>query len=312
MADVSRTQEGRNVLKAGRQSLIQNSPLAFFCLFEAMSLAIWWTPLRSTFLLALQDEQYSHILLIFPVSLALIFLDWKSQAAPVSPGFTPASLMVIAIPLRIISPRLFSSPDIDLSAEMLTFVLWTIAAFTLCFGWRAFQRAMFPLLFLLWIVPLPGFVVNTIVRLLQQGSAAAAHWIFLAARVPVEQRGLFLRIPGFILEVAPECSSIRSSMTLIVTTMVLAYLLLRSQWRRVLLVAIAIPLSVVKNGLRIFVLGFLAVRVDPSFLTGRLHHEGGVIYLLIALAIIFVFIWILRKGEKRETRKGQTGNRISV
>jgi exosortase len=280
--------------------------------FAAVSLAIWWTPLYATFSLSLHDEQHSHILLILPVSIALIFLDWESQAEPLSPGLTPASLMAVAIALRIISPRLFIAPDIELSAEMLAFVLWTIAAFTLCFGRRAFQRAMFPLFFLLWLVPLPAFAVNTIVRLLQQGSAAAAHLIFLVARVPVAQRGLFLRIPGFILEVAPECSSIRSSMILIVTTMVLAYLLLRSPWRRILLVTIAIPLSVAKNGLRIFVLGFLAVRVDPSYLTGRLHHDGGFIYLLIALAVIFVFLWILRKGENKGAKESQIENRISV
>jgi exosortase len=297
---VSRTQEGSEGLKVGRQSSIGNSPLPFFCVLAAISLALWWTPLRSTFSVALHDEQYSHILLILPVSIALIVLDWESQAARVNPGFAPPLLMVFALLLRIISPRMFSSPDSRLFFEMLTFVFWTIAAFTLCFGRRAFHRAMFPLFFLLWLVPLPSFAVNIIVRLLQQGSAAAAHLIFLAARVPVEQHGLFLRIPGFILEVAPECSSIRSSMILIVTTMVLAYLLLRSQWRRVLLVAIALPLSVAKNGFRIFVLGFLAVRVDPSYLTGRLHHEGGFIYLLMALAVIVVLLWVFRKGEVRD------------
>jgi exosortase/archaeosortase family protein len=90
---------------------------------------------------------------------------------------------------------------------------------------------------------------------------------------------------------------------------VLAYLLLCSQWRRILLVVISLPLSVAKNGLRIFVLGFLAVRVDPSFLTGRLHHQGGVIYLLIALAVILVLVWILNKSE---TRKSEIGKRLTV
>ena len=86
-------------------------------------------------------------------------------------------------------------------------------------------------------------------------------------------------------------------MILLVTSMVLAHLLLRSRWRKITVVAAAIPLSVLKNGLRIFVLGMLATRVDPSFLTGRLHRQGGIIFLLIALAMIFLLIWILRRGE---------------
>jgi len=109
---------------------------------------------------------------------------------------------------------------------------------------------------------------------------------------------MLLHIPDLTLEVAPECSSIRSSLILLVTTMVVAQLLLRSTWRKAAVVAAAIPLSVAKNGLRIFVIGMLATRVDPGFLTGRLHRQGGVIFLLIALAVIFLVIWILRRGEE--------------
>jgi len=77
-----------------------------------------------------------------------------------------------------------------------------------------------------------------------------------------------------------------------------AQLLLRSTWRKAVVVALAIPLSVAKNGLRIFVIGMLATRVDLSFLTGRLHRQGGVIFLLTALVAIFLVIWILRRGEE--------------
>ncbi len=81
---------------------------------------------------------------------------------------------------------------------------------------------------------------------------------------------IVVSIPGLDIEVAQECSSIRSSLMLVVTTMVLAHLFLRSWWRKVLLIAVAIPLSVAKNGFRIFTIGELGTRVDPSFLSGRL------------------------------------------
>ncbi|MGC2732081.1 MAG: exosortase/archaeosortase family protein, partial [Candidatus Sulfotelmatobacter sp.] len=151
--------------------------------------------------------------------------------------------------------------------------------------------------FLFWMVPFPEFVLNPVVNLLQQGSAAAAHLLFAAAGVPVEQHGVFVHIPGLTVEVARECSSIRSSSMLIVTTMVLAQLLLRSPWRKALIILVSIPLSVAKNGLRIFTIAMLTTRVDPSFLTGRLHREGGIIFFLIALAATFVLLWILRRGE---------------
>ena len=86
---------------------------------------------------------------------------------------------------------------------------------------------------------------------------------------------------------------------LVVTTMVLAQLLLRSFWRKLLVVAVAVPLSVAKNGLRIFVIAMLGTKVDPAYLNGRLHHQGGVVFLAIALLVIFLLLWILRKCEQR-------------
>jgi hypothetical protein len=41
----------------------------------------------------------------------------------------------------------------------------------------------------------------------------------------------------------------------------------------------------------------LATRVDPGYMTGRFHHQGGIIFFAIALIAIFALLWILRRGE---------------
>jgi exosortase len=279
-------------------SALKLSPRMLFCALAASFVMLWWDPLAATFSLAIHDDQYTHILLILPISAALTLLDWKSQDVSIRPSLPIASLVLAFVLANFILSRAFTLPnDVLLSLRMLTFVLSCIAAFVLCFGMLAFRNLLFPLLFLLWLVPLPGFVVSAMVSFLQYGSAAAAHTIFVLVRVPVEQRGLLIHIPDLTLEVAPECSSIRSSLVLLVTTMVLAHLLLRSWWRKLLLIALAIPLAIAKNGLRIFVLGFLAIRVDRNYLFGRLHHQGGFIFFLIALGGMFLALWILRRGE---------------
>jgi exosortase len=159
----------------------------------------------------------------------------------------------------------------------------------------------------LWIVPIPQVLLDPLVRLLQEGSVVSARLLFAAVGIPVAQDGTQLTIPGLTIEVARECSSIRSSLMLVVTTMVLAQMLLRSAWRKAVVIAVAIPLSVAKNGLRIFVLAMLATRVDRTFLTGRLHHQGGIIYFLIALAVIFLLIWVARSSEERRSSSASTG-----
>ncbi len=181
--------------------------------------------------------------------------------------------------------------------NMLALVVWWIGAFIVAFGTHAFRQALFPLCFLLWIVPIPQVVLNAIVRLLQEGSVVSARLFFALAGVPSAQDGTQITIPGLTVEVAAECSSIRSSLMLVVTTMVLAQLLLRSAWRKALVIAVAIPLSVAKNGLRILILAMLTTRVDRSFITGKLHHQGGIIYFLIALACVGMLIWIARRGD---------------
>jgi len=60
---------------------------------------------------------------------------------------------------------------------------------------------------------------------------------------------------------------------------------------------------VAKNGLRIFTIAMLGTRVDPGYLTGRFHHQGGIVFFLIALLIIFFLLKLLERGENR-TKEG--------
>jgi exosortase len=285
-----------------QKSIFQSSPTVISSILAVISLAIGWRALASSFALALRDDQYTDLLLILPVSVALIFMDWKSPEPATKSSFGIGSSLLVAAVFAFIIARLGASPlrpDERLSVNMLALVIWWIGAFIFSFGTRAFRRALFPLFFLLWIVPVPQGLLNPIVRLLQEGSVTSARLFLSAVGVPVTVDGTFLTIPGLTIEVARECSSIRSSLMLVVTTMVVAQMSLRSAWRKALVIALAIPLSVAKNGLRIFVLAMLSTHVDRSFLTGRLHHEGGVIYFVIALVAIFLLIWLARHGEQK-------------
>lgn len=282
------------------ESTSKSGPLFLFAVLGVISLLVWWNPLISSFALALRDDQYTHILLILPVSVALIYMEWKSFETPAKSGSGVGVVLLVAAVAATVVARLHVFPlslDEQLCVNMLALVVWWIGAFIVSFGTRAFRRALFPLSFLFWLVPLPEVVLNPIVKLLQEGSVASARLLFALIGVPSAQDGTQITIPGLTVEVAAECSSIRSSLMLVVTTMVLAQMLLRSAWRKAFVIAVAIPFSVAKNGLRILILAMLTTRVDHSFMTGRLHHQGGIIYFLIALAAITLLIWIARRGD---------------
>jgi exosortase len=278
---------------------------AGFGVLLAASLVLGWRPLLATFTLALHNDEYTHILLILPVSLSLIVGEWPSLREMISPnvraGFAFVAIAVLAALFPILPTFHAASlpPDITLSIRMFALVVFWSGACILCFGSRVARGLLFPLCFLLWLVPFPQAMLARIVDLLQRGSALSAHVLFAAAGVPVLQEGVVLSIPGLTVEVAQECSSIRSSSMLLVTAMVLAHVLLRSPWRQALVVAVAVPLSVAKNGLRIFTIAMLGTRVDPGYLNGRLHHQGGVIFFAIALALVLVLIWFLKRPEDK-------------
>jgi len=271
-----------------------------FFLLGIAAFVIDWRPLLDTFALALRDDQYAHILLIVPVGAALMFLDRGSLGRTAEPGLSLGITLLIAAALAGVYARWSTGlpHDVQLSLSMLALVTWWIAAFVFCFGLRAFRRLLFPLCFLYWLVPFPDFILSRIVNWLQQGSAAVAQLLFTVAGVPVAQDGVVLSIPGLTVEVAKECSSIRSSLMLVVISMVLAHLYLRSIWRKMVVVLAAIALSIAKNGFRIFVISVLGTRVDPGFLHGNLHRHGGPLFLLLALLVLLSLLWLLSRNDR--------------
>jgi exosortase len=285
--------------------MIERSPKSVFLFLSAISVLAAWRPLQEAFSLAIHDEEYTHLLLILPIVAALIWLEWRSQGSLPTPGVR-VGLFLMTISLLVAGFTRWGVrplPDERLAGNMLALVTWWVGCFVLCFGTRISRSLLFPLGFLFLLVPLPRFLVNEIVTGLQRGSAFAAHCLFSLTGVPVEQDGILLSIPDLTVEVAKECSSIRSSSLLLVTTMLLAQLFLRTPWRKWLVIFLAIPVSLFKNGLRIFTIAMLATRVDESYLTGRLHHQGGVVFFAIGLGGIFLVLWILHRGERGSLSK---------
>jgi exosortase len=294
--------------------MIKRAPKSAFVFLCAISLVAAWRPLRETLWLATHDEEYTHLLLILPAAAALIWMElsagkWRSSSKSSSsestnsmsvPGLGAGLIPLCASLLAAGFARWRTDllPDERLTANMLALVTWWAGSFVLCFGTRVSRALLFPLGFLYLVVPLPRFLVDEIVAWLQQASAFTAHCMFSMARVPVTQEGVLLDIPGLTVEVAKECSSIRSSSLLLITTMILAQLLLRTSWRKWLAIALAIPVSVAKNGLRIFTIAMLGTRVDSSYLTGRLHHQGGIVFFSIGLGCMFFVLWILQRNER--------------
>lgn len=282
-----------------------------FLLLIATSFAFWWKPLVRTLALAFGNDAYTYILTIIPLSLALIFLRKKElPRASTSLARIGWVIVVAALAARLAGVWTAGGSFSNLSVNMLELVFFWIGSTVGCFGFGTLRALLFPLCFLVLVVPLPKRAIDWVTETLQYQSAVSSALLFHAAQVPVTRDGVMLSLPTLDIEVARECSSIRSSTALIVITLFFAELFLRSTWRRVLLVAIAIPLSVAKNAVRIFTIAELGTRVDPGYLNGRLHHNGGIVFLGLAVAIVVVVLWLLRRGETRDLGSDSPKSRL--
>ena len=111
------------------------------------------------------------------------------------------------------------------------------------------------------------------------------------------REGTVFALPGIVVRVAQECSGIRSSWVLFITSILSANLFLRTNWKRVVLVALVIPLGILRNGFRVWVIGMLCVRFGPHMIDSPIHHQGGPLFFILSLVPLFILIVFLRRSE---------------
>jgi exosortase len=281
----------------------------FFLALIAFTAAIFWKSTTALVQYSLNNESASHILLIPAISLYLVFLYRGRIFQSVIPAegvrfFMPIAGIAVfaAIGRTLIQDRSGDPPSL---AILFLVVLW-IASFYFSYGGQASRSAMFPLGFLILAVPLPTPILDRVIGWLQEGSTTITDGLFHVVGVPVFRQGFLLTVPGVTIEVARECSGIRSSVALLITCLLAAHMYLKTWWKMVLFVSLVLPWSILKNGIRIATLTLLSVYVNPDFLRGNLHRDGGVLFFLLALAGLLPVLILLHRSEA-ENRSSKIG-----
>jgi exosortase len=279
-----------------------------FLLLCGAGLAFLRNPLAQLLGLSFHNELYSHIPLIPFISAFVLYVRRKKIFVEPTWNRIEGFLLIAAGgALLYAGESIVGLKENDhLAVVMSGAVLWFIGSFVLAYGSRAFKEAMFPLLFLVFVIPLPTPILDFFVGLLRSGSAHAAYLVFRLTGVPVWREGFVFSLPGVTIEVAEQCSGIRSSLALVITSVLAGYLFLGEGWSRGFLVLSVFPITVFKNALRIVTLSLLAAYVDPRFITGSwLHHSGGILFFAAGLILILPVLWGLRKAEKKPVSSKQ-------
>lgn len=265
-----------------------------------VSLVLFWAPLRQLVSLSLDDRRYSHLVLIPAISAFFLYRERHRIFRCIAPG-SAAGLTVLAAALAfygLLALRIVPiSSNYWLSLTTFAFVLVWAAGFAVCYGAQAFRAALFPILLLLLLVPVPFDAMDRIIAALQRGSSEATYALFRLAGVPMFREGIRFELPGVGIEVAKECSAIHSAWALFITGVLVAHMLLRSLWSKVCLSILTVPIAMGTNAVRIVTIWFLGTKVDAGFFYGHLHRDGGILFSLVSLSVVMGCLFLLRQAE---------------
>jgi len=277
-----------------------------FACSTGLLLVLFRAPLMSLLSLAFASghdaDQYSHVAPIPILSAYLILRQRKRIFSDtdfaIAPGIGVLAGGVVILLVAEFAHGMLNEHDY-LCGLMASLVVLEMGNFILFFGIRAFRLARFPLLVLIFMIPFPTWVLERTVRLLQEGSAVVTAFLLTLTGVPFVQEGLVFHLPHNLnIFIAEDCSGIRSSIALLIASLLASDVFLYRGWTKLVLNVAVLPLSLFKNGLRIAILSLLSVYVDKGFISGDLHRDGGIVFYLITCAILGLLLWRLRMLER--------------
>lgn len=262
--------------------------------------------LSAVFDKVLSDNTYTHILGVPFVSLALLYPVFKVNSEETEKGRTTSFLLMFFAAVSaasLIYVDAIGEFDGLQSLRMVAFVTFVIYAFSLVFGSGMVNRHIFALLFLYFMVPLPGWMAGGIIGFLQHASADATNAFFALLGIPFAREGVIFHLPSVSIEMAEECSGIRSSIALFVTGVLAAHLFLATLSGKLVLVLFVVPVAVLKNAVRVVTLSLLGAYVDIRWLTESvLHRRGGIVFFALACLLLGLALLAIRKVEKYAAR----------
>ncbi|VAX34667.1 hypothetical protein MNBD_NITROSPIRAE03-1639 [hydrothermal vent metagenome] len=284
-----------------------------FLFFTAVTLILFYTPLRELMILSFHKEVYSHIILVPLVSGYFFYLNRETIFANTRPSFVPGGMVVIfSAIVYLIGTYQGQRLNQNDYLSLMTFsalICWG-GGFILSYGHRAFHAALFPLLYLVFMIPIPSVVLEWLIHLLRTGSVEVVAFIFRLTGVPAVREGYVFHLPSVSIEVASQCSGIRSTIVLFISSIIAGHVFLRTGWKKVILSLSIFPVTILKNGFRIVTLALLGEYVDETFLTNSiLHKNGGILFLLLAVLLLLPILWVLSRSETKVAEELNSENR---
>lgn len=273
--------------------------------FAIVLLGAFAQPLFGLLNYAARSDLYSYILLIPFVSAYLLYLRKdrlpKNHVTnlPVAIALLVTGVAILAFTCWLDFAGRALADNARIALLTLSFLCCLAAGGFFFLGRDWMRSAAFPLAYLFFIVPMPDPMRDALELASKSASAEVANLFFHLSGTPFLRDGAVFQLPNITIQVAQECSGIRSSLVLLMTSILAANLFLKGSWRRIMLVAFVIPLGILRNGFRILVIGLLCANIGPQMIHSPIHTRGGPVFFVLSLIPFLLLLWGLRRGETR-------------
>jgi EpsI family protein len=253
----------------------------------------WWT-----------SPEAGHGLLLAPLAL---WLAWRQG---VREGARPDRALGLVLIAVAVASRYVAALAAEAFLARASLLLAAAGLVVYAWGLRQVLAWWLPVLLLGLSVPLPEVVIGSLALPLQLQASSLGAALLEWRGIPVHLDGNVIRLPGHDLFVTEACSGLRSLTALLSLGVLLGGLMLRTVPARIALVAIALPVAVLLNGVRVFITGFLVLFVDPSLAEGFTHITEGWLLFLVALAVLAAITWVMVRLERRSGRADTPANAL--
>jgi exosortase B len=244
-----------------------------------------------------RENDYGHGPIILCI---IIWLIWKKREALfAAPTRTAPGLGLALLVLGLLLYAAGRSQDISI-LEIGALIPILAGVLLAMRGWPAVRALWFPVLFIIFMVPLPGFFVDALTAPLKQGISAIGEQFLYAAGYPIARAGVVLTIGQYQLLIADACSGLNSMFSLSALGLLYLYLMRRESWlHNGLIVACLLPIAYGANLLRVIILVLITYHFGDAAGQGFLHGGAGIVLLMAALIIIILLDAVLAQAIKR-------------
>jgi exosortase B len=249
--------------------------------YAVMYLPIYWQAAGGIW----QSDDHAHGAIVLVV---VLWLFWTLRSpialAPSQPRPWSGSLLFGAGLLLYVAGRAFGISIFEMASQI--FVI--AGGLLLMKGAAALRAAWFPVFYLIFMIPLPGLLVDAITGPLKQWISSIVVSVLYAAGYPIAQSGVVISIGQYQLLVADACSGLHSMFSLTALGTLFMYIMARkSRLHNAIMLASILPIAFVSNIVRVIALVLVTYHLGDEAGQGFLHGAAGMVLMLVALAAFF-------------------------